>query len=61
VPMYLLAGLAVGGTWGGNPDATTTFPARLEIDSIRVWSPPAPLARGSNGKGPKPKAARLKG
>jgi beta-glucanase (GH16 family) len=61
VPMYLLAALAVGGTWGGNPDPTTVFPARLEIDSIKVWSPPAPVAKGPGGKGPKAKTARVKG
>ncbi|HEX2555073.1 MAG TPA: family 16 glycosylhydrolase [Microvirga sp.] len=40
-PMYLLAGLMVGGTWGGNPDATTGFPAEFKIDAIRAWLPPA--------------------
>jgi beta-glucanase (GH16 family) len=37
-PMYLLAGLMVGGTWGGAPDASTQFPANLTIDHIRVYS-----------------------
>jgi beta-glucanase (GH16 family) len=42
-PMYLLAGLAVGGTWPGAPNATTRFPAEFQIDSIRAWSlDPAP-------------------
>jgi beta-glucanase (GH16 family) len=36
-PMYLLANLAVGGRWPGNPDATTTMPATLQIDYIRAW------------------------
>jgi beta-glucanase (GH16 family) len=36
-PMYLIANLAVGGDWPGNPDATTTFPAVMEIDYIRVY------------------------
>lgn len=35
--MYLLADLAVGGSWPGPPDATTTFPATCEFDYIRVW------------------------
>jgi hypothetical protein len=39
-PMYLLAGLMVGGTWGGDPDASTVFPAEFKIDSIRAWSLP---------------------
>ena len=37
-PMYLLAGLAVGGNWPGAPDGTTQFPAEFQIDSIRVWA-----------------------
>lgn len=36
-PMYLIANLAVGGDWPGNPDASTTFPAQFQIDYIRVW------------------------
>lgn len=39
-PMFLLVNLAVGGTWTGSPDATTPFPARFEIDRIRVFVPP---------------------
>lgn len=39
VEMYLLAGLAVGG-WAGSPDSETRLPARLEIQSIKVWAPP---------------------
>jgi beta-glucanase (GH16 family) len=37
-PMYLIANLAVGGDWGGPPDAATRFPAGFEIDYIRVWT-----------------------
>jgi beta-glucanase (GH16 family) len=37
-PMYLLAGLAVGGTWGGDPDTTTKFPAEFKIDYIKAWA-----------------------
>jgi beta-glucanase (GH16 family) len=36
-PMYLLANLAVGGPWAGAPDASTVFPAHLQIDHIRAW------------------------
>lgn len=36
-PMYLLANLAIGGKWPGDPDAGTVMPARMEIDHIRVW------------------------
>ncbi len=36
-PMYLLANLAVGGTWPGDPDSTTPFPSSIDIDYIRVY------------------------
>lgn len=35
-PHYMLANLAIGGTSGGDP-SSTTFPARYEIDYIRVY------------------------
>jgi len=35
--MYLLANLAVGGTWPGDPDMTTPFPSYLDIDYIRAY------------------------
>lgn len=37
VPMFMLANLAVGGDWPGNPNAATKFPAAMQIDYIRVW------------------------
>jgi beta-glucanase (GH16 family) len=54
-PMFLLANLAVGGRWPGNPDESTKFPAEMAIDYIRVYrwtcSPPflAGLHPGSGG------------
>lgn len=36
-PMYLIANLAVGGSWPGPPDKATRFPATMEIDWIRVY------------------------
>jgi len=38
VPMYVLANLAVGGDWPGNPDDSTVFPNTMDIDYIRVYS-----------------------
>ncbi len=36
-PMYVIANLAVGGDWPGNPDATTPLPNTMDIDYIRVY------------------------
>ena len=36
-PFYLLMNLAVGGQFGGNPDATTVFPAEMQVDYVRVY------------------------
>jgi hypothetical protein len=40
-PHYLLISLAIGGTQGGDP-SKTEFPARFEVDYVRVYqsSPP---------------------
>lgn len=35
-PMYMIANLAIGGSWPGAPDAYTVFPATLQIDWVRV-------------------------
>ena len=37
-PMYIIANLAVGGYWPGNPDSTTPFPAQMKIDYIRAYA-----------------------
>lgn len=34
---FLLLNLAVGGTWPGNPDETTEFPATMYVDWVRVY------------------------
>ncbi|WP_280846805.1 carbohydrate binding domain-containing protein [Mesobacillus selenatarsenatis] len=34
---YLVLNLAVGGWYGGDPDATTTFPGKMEVDYVRVY------------------------
>lgn len=36
-PMYVIANLAVGGEWPGNPDSSTVFPAYFDIDYVRVY------------------------
>ena len=40
-PHYLLLNLAVGGTQGGDP-SSTSFPARYEVDYVRVYERRAP-------------------
>jgi beta-glucanase (GH16 family) len=36
-PFFILLNLAVGGSWPGNPDATTVFPQRMYVDYVRVY------------------------
>ena len=38
-PFYVLLNLAVGGTWPGDPDQTTAFPATMKIDYVRAYTP----------------------
>jgi len=34
---FILLNLAVGGTWAGRPDNTTTFPQHMYVDWVRVY------------------------
>ncbi len=36
-PFFLILNVAVGGTWPGDPDGTTTFPQTLKVDWVRVY------------------------
>lgn len=36
--MYLLLNLAVGGSWPGDPDKSTPFPAEMKIRAVRAWA-----------------------
>jgi beta-glucanase (GH16 family) len=36
-PFYLLVNLAIGGSWPGNPDDTTVFPAYMHVDYVRAF------------------------
>jgi beta-glucanase (GH16 family) len=36
-PFHLLLNVAVGGTFAGNPDADTPFPAEMVVDYVRVY------------------------
>ncbi len=37
-PFFVILNVAVGGTWPGSPDATTTFPQWMRVDYVRVYS-----------------------
>ena len=34
---HLILNVAVGGNWPGNPDGTTVFPQRMDVDYVRVY------------------------
>ncbi len=52
VEMYMIANLAIGGAWPGNPDGTTMFPANYAIDYIRAYQKSdAAGSGGTNGSG----------
>ena len=36
-PHYLILNTAIGGSWPGNPDSTTTFPQYHDIDYVRIF------------------------
>ncbi|MBV9431144.1 MAG: family 16 glycosylhydrolase [Hyphomicrobiales bacterium] len=68
IAMYMMADLAVGGYWPGNPDSTTHFPAQMKIDYLRAYqslpptnsggpggtSPPPPSGNNPGGASPPP-------
>ncbi len=37
-PQFVILNLAVGGSWPGNPDATTVFPSEMTVDYVRVYA-----------------------
>lgn len=36
-PFFILLNLAVGGNWPGSPDGSTVFPAKMQVDYVRVY------------------------
>ena len=46
--MYLLANLAVGGSWAGSPDETTPETSTFDIDYIRVYQDRKGLLEGGS-------------
>ncbi|PFG33693.1 glycoside hydrolase family 16 protein [Sanguibacter antarcticus] len=56
-PFFLILNVAVGGSWPGNPDATTSFPQEMKVDWIRVLDngatdEPDPGTGEATGTGP---------
>jgi beta-glucanase (GH16 family) len=54
-PFFILMNVAVGGSWPGNPDATSVFPQTMLVDYVRVYQRSTPsstplmlTAEGSN-------------
>jgi beta-glucanase (GH16 family) len=41
-PFFIILNVAVGGSWPGNPDATTVFPQRMLVDYVRVYQRTTP-------------------
>ena len=41
---YIIMNLAVGGNFGGNPNATTVFPGEMVVDYVRVYQETASAA-----------------
>jgi beta-glucanase (GH16 family) len=37
-PQFLILNLAVGGSWPGSPNASTTFPAQMLVDYVRIYT-----------------------
>jgi MYXO-CTERM domain-containing protein len=37
VDMYVILNLAIGGSWPGAPDSTTTFPGNYDVDYVRAY------------------------
>jgi beta-glucanase (GH16 family) len=49
---FMLINLAVGGNWPGSPDATTQFPAALEVDYVRVYARASEVKAATSKKVP---------
>ncbi|NML96221.1 family 16 glycosylhydrolase [Novosphingobium olei] len=45
-PMYMLLNLGGGSDWAGDPDSTTPFPARMQIDYVRVYASENTVEKG---------------
>jgi beta-glucanase (GH16 family) len=50
-PMNIILNLAVGGNFGGDPNATTVFPQVMDVDYVRVWQRPTGTPGDYNADG----------
>jgi beta-glucanase (GH16 family) len=50
-PMNIILNLAVGGDFGGDPNATTVFPQYMDVDYVRVWQRPTAVTGDYNADG----------
>jgi beta-glucanase (GH16 family) len=50
-PMNIILNLAVGGQFGGDPDASTQFPQFMDVDYVRVWQRQSGLSGDYNRDG----------
>ena len=50
-PFFMLLNVAVGGNYVGSPDATTPFPATMQVDYVRAYTatPPAIMLAATSG------------
>jgi hypothetical protein len=46
-PFFILLNIAVGGSFPGNPDSTTTWPQTMLVDYVRVYTDPTATTRPS--------------
>jgi beta-glucanase (GH16 family) len=44
-PFFVILNVAVGGSWPGDPDATTIFPQTMRVDYVRVYAPSGTTTR----------------
>jgi beta-glucanase (GH16 family) len=50
-PMNIILNLAIGGDFGGDPDATTVFPQHMDVDYVRYWQRQMGLSGDYNSDG----------
>jgi beta-glucanase (GH16 family) len=36
-PFFVILNLAIGGSWPGDPDATTSMPQTMSVDYVRIY------------------------